>query len=495
MSTSLDRSSSPNGSRFASDRRAFAIDLVALGVLSAALRVFGLNAQLWTDEVGALVNRLRHPITDIVAGPVGVAPHPAYDVAAHASLRVFGEHPWSIRLPAALFGIGGVLVLYLIARRIGGRAEAILASGLMAVSYYDVFYSQDARGYTTMLFFALVATWAMLKLPDAFTVSTQALYVIAAVLAAYALPMGIAVVVGHGLVAFGALWCWRREKRHDAPSPVRLLTIFALCSLLIAALYAPIFAGLVNFPERVGRQAGSGPRVPLTFLHELLSGLRLGATGTGVLAVAGVVGCIGLIDYAKRRPFAFSLLVTPIVATLVPLILARVGIRPRFLIIALPVGLLFGARGLVVLCRIAGPILGRARIPPRSAAAAGIVLTIIAAAIPLRRYYATPKQNFVGALSIADRLARPGSREVAASTTGHIIAAYYRPGFPTVETLSDLERLERIGGRVIVITSLERVLGSDDPGLVAHLHARYALARELPASQEDGEMRIYVRGR
>jgi len=128
--------------------------LLAAGIL----RFYKLNSPLWLDEVVALVQSYREPFWQILTSFPGHFPHPLYGQLAHGSLSVFGESAFSIRLPAALFGIAGIFYFYRFSRRFSGHGEALLGAALLTVSYHHIYFSQDARGYTVYLLLALIAT-------------------------------------------------------------------------------------------------------------------------------------------------------------------------------------------------------------------------------------------------------------------------------------------------------------------------------------------------
>ena len=120
--------------------------LIALMILTAALRVIGLDGGLWLDEIFTLVDSVWQPVAQIVTVFPGNNQHTFYSVLAHVSIQAFGEEAWSLRLPALLFGAATPPVLYLFAREFTGRTEALLAGLLLAVSYHHVWFSQNARG-------------------------------------------------------------------------------------------------------------------------------------------------------------------------------------------------------------------------------------------------------------------------------------------------------------------------------------------------------------
>lgn len=480
------RAGAPGASQLAS--------LAMLLAVAGFLRFYQLDSQLWLDEIAAVLHSIRRPALDIMTEFPGFLPHALYELLAHASVLVWGESAWVVRLPAAVAGTGSVLLLYLLAARLAGRAEAFLAAGLMAVSYHHVFFSQNARGYTVMLFFSLLATLALLRLREGLSVRTRATYVIAATLAAYALPFGAFTLVGHLGASLPASLVWRRRGFGSTPGATSLVLLFAAAGAVVFLLYLPFAWDALRFTTVTGREAASGPRFSPALLHELVEGLRAGLGGTVGLVGASVIGLGGLLDYLRRRPFPLALLLAPTVVAALATVVLGVGVHPRYFLLVLPAGILIATRGLVILGGGAAGAAARLGVSTPVALRWALVgLVLVVATTPLPRYYRLPKQDYLGALREVRSLARDGDLTVAADLAAHAYRDYYAPGFPAVADLPDLLREEATGRRVWVVTTLERVLAHRQPDLFAHLRAHYRLVRVLPGTVGDGAMRIYVR--
>jgi len=467
--------------------------LALLLALAGFLRFYRLDDQLWLDEIAALTQSYRKPFLEILTTFPGYIPHPLYDLLAHTGLVLFGESPLVIRLPAALFGVAGVFMFYRLARRLSDPGEALLAGALLAVSYHHVFFSQNARGYTVFLFFALAATDLLLRLLETMHWPTALAYAGAAVLATYAHPFGLFLPIGQILVACFVVRFRRRRGDRGVPAPVPLLGVALLTFLAILLLYAPFIRDSLTFSLTTARAPGHGPRV-LDLLPELVEGLRAAFSGWSGMVLAVAVGAIGVLDFLRREPVALAALVVPLLVTAVVVGILGVGVHPRYFLLALPVGYLVGTRGLVVGAR-AVLAWGRSGQTTWATRVQGVlaVLVVAVAALPLIRYYAVPKQDYLGAIRQVRMLATGEDRVVAADLAGHAIQAYYDRDFPVVEDLRSLLREEAMGGRVWVVTTLERVMVKRVPDLLTHLHRHYRMVRTLPGSLGDGAMRIYVR--
>ena len=98
---------------------------------------------------------------------------PLYIYSAIPTVLVFGITPLGVRLPAAIFGILGVLVFYLLTREIIGSLRikertyteriALLSAGLLTISPWHIQYSRAAFEATQLLFFLILGVYFFLK--------------------------------------------------------------------------------------------------------------------------------------------------------------------------------------------------------------------------------------------------------------------------------------------------------------------------------------------
>jgi mannosyltransferase len=465
--------------------------LLLIVVLAAVARFHGLSSQLWVDEIDALRNSIRRPPLSIVMDWPASTPHVLADLAAHASVAVFGERPWSVRLPAALFGTGSVALLYLLARRALGGTAATLAAVLMAVWAPHVFQSQNARGYTALLFFSLLAAGLFLRSCDGPEPRLAGpAYVVAAALAAYALFFGAVVPPAHVLAA-AVLGAGAGRCR----LPWSTLLVRAAASLgLAAVLYAPILSSLVTFLslqpwKPADCDAQSGWLSPMGMIREAIFGLAEGFGGLTGLGLALAAAAVGVVTWARRHPLSLAVLAMPVVLQAALSSVANMPLNPRYFVLALPVLLVAIGKGLAVLIEAAGARSPRARIPAVLAAGGALLLW----ASPLRHYYATPKQDFAGALRQVDEGAAPGDLRVAVHLAGRVYREHYGAPLRYVDTLPELAAAEAEGKRIWLVTTLERHLDVVRPDLYRHVRGEYREWAVLPATVRDAEMRVYVR--
>ncbi len=135
--------------------------------------------------------------------------------------RAFGASPFSLRALSLLFGLAGLAVGVVLARWMFGERVAVWAGVLLALSPFQVHYSQEARMYSLLAFWLLAATavlWRALERGRPWHWLVLALLAAAAqythnLAFCYLVPLALAAVLfggrrgalGMGLAGIGAL--------------------------------------------------------------------------------------------------------------------------------------------------------------------------------------------------------------------------------------------------------------------------------------------------
>jgi mannosyltransferase len=98
----------------------------------------------------------------------------------------FGGSEFFVRALSILFAIGSVPAIYLLGRRPFDSRVGLIAAALLAVNAYHVQYSQEARGYSLMVFLCLLSSLYFLKCLSEPSRRNRAAYVLSSALAVYA---------------------------------------------------------------------------------------------------------------------------------------------------------------------------------------------------------------------------------------------------------------------------------------------------------------------
>jgi uncharacterized membrane protein len=130
--------------------------IAGITLLGAALRLFQLGAQsLWLDELFSVFVS-RRDWGDIIAGTTQDTMPPLYYFILHLALQ-FGSDEVAARFVSFLFGVTVLALFYALARQLFDARVAWIAGSILAINPLAIFYSQEARMYTQLVFFVCAA--------------------------------------------------------------------------------------------------------------------------------------------------------------------------------------------------------------------------------------------------------------------------------------------------------------------------------------------------
>jgi mannosyltransferase len=130
-------------------------------LLGAALRLYKLGEwSFWIDELYTINHALAHfSSPDLIVKNIPPARNwvPVSVILTAQVLNIWGVTEWSARLASALIGTLSMPILYIGTKKLFGTVVALLSILLLAVSPWHIFWSQNARFYTSMLLFYSLA--------------------------------------------------------------------------------------------------------------------------------------------------------------------------------------------------------------------------------------------------------------------------------------------------------------------------------------------------
>jgi hypothetical protein len=467
------------------------IAIAAILAVGAAARLLFLDAELWFDEIDTLVNRVREPFLQMVTSYTSQNHHPLYSLLARTAYLLTGGADWAIRLPAALFGVASLWATFHFGRRVATRAEALCATLLLAVSYHHVWFSQNARGYTGMLFFVVVGTWAILRLveDDADRPARLVwLYAWSMALATYTHLTASLVVIGH-LLSLGMLALGNRRtySYRRLAWPAAAVVLSGIVALALYSVTLPQVLAEVLRPTAGGASMEwTSPRWLITETLRVISSGIPGGIAVALTALA--VMLVGSVSYARQSLPAFLLMTVPIPVTAAATFALEHNLWPRFFFFAAAFIVLIAMRGGFVVART----VFRARGEP--VAVAGAVAMALLSTLTLPRAWA-PKQRFAEAAAFVESQRRDGDRVVAVDIAGFVYARHQpQREWLATNSLDALLQAERSGGRTFVLYTFLPRLRAVFPDLSQHLLGeRYREERVFPATVGAGEIHVLVR--
>jgi len=136
------------------------ISIILLIGLSLILRIHHLDHEsLWMDEIRQ-TSFYANPLTEIIDNSASQN-QPPLDYWLGHLVHYLSNSDFAVRLPAALFGTGSVLLLTILISQISSWPVACGFGIIFALLPFNLYYSQEARPYAIATFLFLCMFWVL----------------------------------------------------------------------------------------------------------------------------------------------------------------------------------------------------------------------------------------------------------------------------------------------------------------------------------------------
>lgn len=459
--------------------------------LALILRLWQINSDLWMDEIITIVQYMRQSPFEASTTFNSANQHLLNSVLGSVSIHVFGESIWAVRLSALLFGVATIPAFFFLARLVTERREAIVATLFLTLSYHHVWFTQNARGYSGMIFFTVLSTFFLIRwLGDPGKAGRRDLlwFSISGVLGMMSLLSFAFVPAGQFLIALIQL-----VKSRNWPA-LRLLissgVLMVVLTLLgYAATIPAIRAYFLGDPgERYQDLASFSPLLEAGW-KMLLNGLiiALPAMAIPALLTGMVIALTGWVSYLQRMRFIAWMLVLPSFFNI--LLLAQLNwiVYPRSFLYILPFGILILVRGAFVM---SGWVVRRTGSPGWGVYALP-VLMLIACAVILPFNYKYPKQDYTGSLAYTRALAGPDDVIAVVGYLEYGYRNFYDSELVFPQSVQELEALRGPDHRLWVLNSFTGDMKMRLPEIRDYLKQEFQLEQVFPGTLGDGN--VYLR--
>lgn len=319
-----------------------AVWLSLLVALATVLRVFALgDKSFWLDEaVSSMLARADwHTFAAaVVARQSNMA---LYYFLLRAWTHLGISDTW-LRLLSVAFGVAAVPMMYQVARQVVSDKAARIAALLIAIHAFHIQHSQEARGYSLLVFLALLSCYFFSKMRASGGLPTQVAYIVCSSLMIYAHMFGSLLLAAQWACAF------------LLPNAARVRKAVLVSAGVVSLSAAPLIYAFVasDRSQLSWMNAGSAP----SFYQFSLD--LAGDNGSSVLILYLALLLLSLWTHfhrpqpAQRAPIAYVFIwvwmLLPI-AVVAIISLYRPILQSRYLILCLPAFLILAADGLSAL--------------------------------------------------------------------------------------------------------------------------------------------------
>ncbi|MFZ1726755.1 MAG: glycosyltransferase family 39 protein [Albidovulum sp.] len=471
--------------------------LGAILVLAAALRIWGLNAPLWHDEIQTLVTHVNLGWGEMIQS-YSMNHHYLHNFAAKASMTLFGDAPWAVRLPAMLFGLGSLAAMWFLARDVAGSVIAHVTTLLLALSYHEIWFAQNARGYTGLALFSTLGMLLFLRGMAAPNRKTWVLYGLCLAAAVFTHLTGAFFFMAQGLI-----WLFvvaARALRGQLDGAVLRLPFmgFLIGGLLVALIYLPLLPSLLHTVSAVSES--SAVDVMHEYQNPIWTAFEAIRTGIGqagpIVAIVGgavvILSALGAIALYRDAPFFAPTTFLHIILTAGLLMAVGMRIWPRFFFVDIGFLMLLIVMGVRLSCAVFALFLGGEKVS-RGLFILAVVAMVAISFWQAKRNYDFPKQDLAGAYNFAENLRRPGDRVYAIGYSGQDFRDYYHADWPIIFTNDEYLAAMAMPGPVILVVGFPGRNYRDVPQLAADKDTILTEAAYFRGTLGDGDIIILKR--
>lgn len=213
-----------------------AVWFTATLLLAMVLRIYNLGTKsYWVDEIFTITEGKQSVYQLLTSGRLDQPP--AYYLPFHFWIITFGTNETSTRSFSVLAGISSIFLIYLIGCKLFGQVVGLLSAFLMAISGFQIVYSQETRFYTFFELTVILSFFFLILALKSHRKVHFTLYVLASTLMLYSHTIGVFILVAQNIFVI----LQGRKYRN-------ILMSWLICQLIILLAFIPyllplIFAG------------------------------------------------------------------------------------------------------------------------------------------------------------------------------------------------------------------------------------------------------------
>ncbi len=325
------------------------IFLILFGILIRLVQYIH-NRSLWFDEVNLALNiidrsylELLNTLDDNQAAP------PGFLWIEKLATQLLGNNEYALRLFPFVSGIVSLFAFYLLARRFSSAIAAPIAIALFATAKYTVYYTIEAKQYSSDVMIALLLSLLLIPLGKKILNYREILKLSSiGVICIWISHPAVFVLAGIELYYF--LSSGRRKWKSIL---INRFIIYVTWLVSFILLYFLTIAKTLSNESLVSSWSSRYPDsfFDIIWLFDALGRFFYRPLGfstiiDGVGMVAFIFGCIA---YYRRNRETFWILLSPLIATIIASYLHKYPFRERLVLFLAPFAFLIIAEGIAYL--------------------------------------------------------------------------------------------------------------------------------------------------
>lgn len=211
--------------------------LLVILFVGVFLRLYKLDLQsLWVDEIfSAILSNPELTFSEVLNNFKLTAHPPVYFILLHLFAKVFGASAFALKLLSALVGIVGIIYIYKLGKELMNKNIGLIASALLSINYFHIYYSQEARMYSLYFLFVVISFYYLVKFIKSASIKNAILYGVFAALLINTHYFGLFTLCSQ--IAILAFFVVQPYKIKRSTFTLRS----GIAGLIVIASYLPVF--------------------------------------------------------------------------------------------------------------------------------------------------------------------------------------------------------------------------------------------------------------
>ena len=180
---------------------------------------------------------------------------------------LLGDDEATLRFLSAIFSTASVPVIYLLGKELFDKNTGVVAAFLIGVNGNFIFYAQEVRGYSLLLFLTLCSSYLAVRCVKSPSRKMWTWYVVVNILATYVHFFAVWIIIVHAALLF---FLPRKDLNWKSILTSACFIIIFLCPLLLFILFRD--EGQINWLWRPNFNSLINLHYSLTGLHHTFSG-------------------------------------------------------------------------------------------------------------------------------------------------------------------------------------------------------------------------------
>ena len=280
----------------------YAAAAIGITLFGSILRIYQLGAENITCDEGYSIRLAGLGIDQIIKTLfTSDFNPPLHFLLLRYWTGAFGNSEVSARLPSAILGAASIFAIYKLGQLIFNRRVGLIAALLLSLSWFQVYYSQEARAYSLMVLMSILSLYYFVSLLKERNTKNSALYLVFSAFLLYSHLFGAFIVAAQNIYVL-YLFLAKRGKSEGA------FRRWALCGwtlhqLALLAAFSPWLFVLSNQVFRAKELANTSSWViekptSMSVLQPLVS--FAGSTWLLLLYSAAIIGASVTSGMGKR---------------------------------------------------------------------------------------------------------------------------------------------------------------------------------------------------